>query len=81
MIALISNNIWQHQQKWFIERQMKEKVKQSTAMQALIARKQQADNIRKSARDTWKVNELTHFYRTNDKRTTMSVNPTSPTAN
>jgi hypothetical protein len=37
MITLNSDDIWQHQQKWYIERQMKETMKQSTAKQALIA--------------------------------------------
>jgi hypothetical protein len=59
MVARNSNDSWHHQLKRYTKKQLKEQMKESTAKQAFITKKQQADDIRKRCQETWNVNDIT----------------------
>jgi hypothetical protein len=75
MVALHSDNIWEHQQKWYVEKQHKEQMKQSTTKQAFLLKKIAVHDIRKRSRESWTIKDISQFLTYKRHKNNATIKP------
>jgi hypothetical protein len=60
-VALNSDSIWEHQNKWFTEKEAKVQEKQNAAKKLFFDRKEKCDNIRKRPNASWTINDISYL--------------------